>query len=87
MEYNVGVEMVVHVEDMDNFDNALKNIKGLNIDDAKIESVKEEDVGFGIKSIKLFILTLDKEGTMDKIENTVSSIPGITLEVTNVTRI
>ena len=87
MEYNVAVDIVVHVGDMDKFDDILSKFKGMSIQDAKLESVSVEDVGFGIKNIKLFILTFDKEGTMDRIENTVASVPGITYEVTNVTRI
>ncbi len=86
-EYNVAVEMTVHVEDMDKFDEVIDKLKSLNIDEAKIESIKEEDVGFGIKNIKLFVLTFDKEGTMDRIENKISEIPGTSLEITNVTRI
>lgn len=87
MDYNVAVEMIVRVEDMDSFDHVVEELKRLNINEAKVESIKEEDVGFGIKNVKLFILTIDKEGTMDKIEKAVSSIPGIKYDVTNVTRV
>ena len=88
MEYNTAVEMVVRVQDMEKFDEIKKKVESIQLDKVKVNSVSEEDVGFGIKNIKVVFLTVDEEGVMGRIEEAVKNIdPDISFDVTNITRV
>jgi translation elongation factor EF-1beta len=88
VEYNTAVEMVVRVQDMEKFDEIKKKVESIQLDKVKVNSVSEEDVGFGIKNIKVVFLTVDEEGVMGRIEEAVKNIdPDISFDVTNITRV
>jgi len=88
VDYNTAVEMVVRVQDMEKFDEIKKKVESIQLDKVKVNSVSEEDVGFGIKNIKVVFLTVDEEGVMGRIEEAVKNIdPDISFDVTNITRV
>ncbi|NMB78424.1 MAG: elongation factor 1-beta [Methanomicrobiales archaeon] len=42
-----------------------------------IQDVKEEPIGFGLKSIKFAAIVNDAGGETDNLEKTISTIPGV----------
>jgi elongation factor 1-beta len=42
-----------------------------------IQDVKEEPIGFGLKSIKFIAIVNDAGGETDKLEKSISAIPGV----------
>lgn len=42
-----------------------------------IQDIKEEPIGFGLKSIKFIAIVDDAGGETDRLEKTVSEIPGV----------
>jgi len=42
-----------------------------------IQDVKEEPIGFGLKSIKFIAIVNDAGGETDKLEKTLGEIPGV----------
>ncbi|CAC11706.1 conserved hypothetical protein [Thermoplasma acidophilum] len=54
-------------------DQVKRNIEGL----CSINRMDEVDIGFGLKYIKLEIIVQDKEGEIDRVENSISSIEGV----------
>ncbi|MCY0851645.1 MAG: elongation factor 1-beta [Thermoplasma acidophilum] len=54
-------------------DQVKKNIEGL----CSINRMEEVDIGFGLKYIKLEIIVQDKEGEIDRVENSISGIDGV----------
>ena len=43
----------------------------------KVNLTDVEEIGFGLKAIKLQIVVPDEEGRIDKVEGTIASIPGV----------
>ena len=55
---------------------------------AKVNKVWEEDVGFGIKVLKVNLLLNDSEGGMDQLEGKIREIKNVSeVEVEAVTRV
>ena len=42
-----------------------------------IQDIKEEPIGFGLKSIKFIAIVNDAGGETDRLEKTLSAIPGV----------
>ncbi|RME79463.1 MAG: elongation factor 1-beta [Methanobacteriota archaeon] len=80
---DVVVTVKVHVENPDNIDNVLGAIKEkLQVSDSAIE-----ELGFGIKVLKVAVMSSDAEGSPD-VEGIISSIDGVSsVEVESVTRV
>ncbi len=78
---DVAITYKVFLEDPGKAEDVLSRIKqAVNVKDAKIE-----DVGFGIKVLKLLVITPDKGGT-EEIDKKIQSIDGISeIEVESVT--
>ncbi len=54
----------------------------------KVREFKIEDIGFGIKALKILLLVDDKEGEVERVEQILSSIDKISsFEIENATRI
>lgn len=43
----------------------------------EVNKVSVEDIGFGIKALKVQVVVPDEEGKIDKVEQTISSISGV----------
>jgi translation elongation factor EF-1beta len=68
----VAVTFKVFVEDMSVFDAVKEELKK-----AGARSMQDEEVGFGIKTIKAMFIIPDGEGEIDKLEAKVSSLKGV----------
>jgi len=79
---NVVMVLNVNVSDQENISRISKEIKKkLNVSD-----LKEEDIGFGIKRLKIAVMLNDEEGS--NIEDILLSIDGISsVETESVTRV
>ena len=83
-EYNVAAELKVYVEDQSAMDSVKAGIEKI----AKVQNFAEEDVGFGIKVLKVTVLMMDSEGGMDKLEADIKAIDKVSqVEVGNVSRV
>ncbi len=60
--------------DMDLLD---KNIENKIRDICRINSVNQEEIGFGLKALMLQIIIPDEEGKIDKVESAISSIEDV----------
>ena len=43
----------------------------------EVNMVELQEIGFGLKAIKLQVIVPDEEGKLDKVEQTLSSIEGV----------
>lgn len=83
-EYNVSATFKIYVEDSQKMDTIKSSIERL----VKVQKFWEEDVGFGIKVLKASTLMNDSEGGMDKLEEAMKNVDGISqVEVEEVSRI
>jgi elongation factor 1-beta len=83
-ELNVAAQIKVYVDDPASMSKVKAGIEKL----AKVQKFWEEDVGFGIKVLKANLLLADSEGGMEKLEQEIRSIEGVSeLEVETVTRV
>lgn len=53
-----------------------KEIEGLELEPAKLQEIKIEDMAFGLKAIKVLYIMPDTGGT-DRIENAIKEIDGV----------
>lgn len=85
-EYNVALQMKVYLEDPSKIESVKTALNGLEL--AKVQNISEEDVGFGIKILKVVFLMNDAEGGADKLEEKVKGIENVSqVEVESVSRI
>ena len=85
-EYNVALQMKIYLEDPSKLESVKAAINGLQ--QVKVEKIREEDVGFGIKILKVVFLMNDAEGGADVLEEKVKSIENVSqVEVESVSRI
>jgi translation elongation factor EF-1beta len=83
-ELNVIAQLKIYVEDPAAIANVTDEVAKL----AKVQKSWEEDVGFGIKVLKVSLLLADSEGGMDALEDKIKSIDRVTnVEVENVGRV
>lgn len=84
MEYNVVAKLKIYVEDPQYIEEVKKNITQV----AKVSKIWEEDVGFGIKVLKVTFLLNDNAGGMNELEEKVSKLSHVSeYEVEEVGRI
>ncbi len=43
----------------------------------EVNKVELQEIGFGLKAIKLQVIVPDEEGKIDKVEQTISSVEGV----------
>lgn len=43
----------------------------------EINRVEIQEIGFGLKAVKIQVIVPDEEGRIDKVESTISSIEGV----------
>jgi len=78
---DVAITYKVFLEDPNKAEEVLNGIKQV----VKVKDAKIEDVGFGIKILKLLVITPDKGGT-EEIDKKIKGISGISeIEVESVT--
>lgn len=81
---NVAVSLKVFADDPAELESIKKAVGAF----AKIQYSKDEEIGFGIKILRITILVGDSEGGTDKLEQQIASIPHVSqVEVEKVTRI
>ncbi len=54
-------------------DEVVKKVKPL----CEVNNVEINEVGFGLKAIKLQVIVPDQEGKIDHVEQTISSVDGV----------
>lgn len=72
MANEVAVSMKVFVEDPSKTEEVLNEIGKI----VKVTNSKTEDIGFGIKALKIIFLMGDSGG-MDEIEEKIASVPNV----------
>ena len=83
-EYNVVAILKVYVDDPAAMDAVKADIEKL----AKVQEFKEEELGFGIKVLKVNLLMMDSEGGMDQMEEKIKNIDKVSqVEVESVGRV
>jgi translation elongation factor EF-1beta len=83
-EFNVAAQVKIYLDDMSQLDRVKKELDQV----AKVNKSSEEDVGFGIKVLKVNILLKDSEGGMDQLEGKIRNIKNVSeVEVEAVTRV
>ncbi len=79
---NVVVILDVNISDQDRIEEIKKEIKGK----LAVSDMREEEIGFGIKRLKIAVMANDEEGS--NIEDVLLSIEGISsVETVAVTRV
>ncbi len=58
-------------------DSLNKNIESRIKDICKINSVNQEEIGFGLKALMFQIIIPDEEGKIDKVESAISSVENV----------
>ncbi|MFH0884355.1 MAG: elongation factor 1-beta [Candidatus Micrarchaeota archaeon] len=83
-EYNVAARLKIYLDGPASLDGVKSGIEKLT----KVQRFWEEDVGFGIKVLKVNILMKDSEGGMEALESSIRNIKGVSeLEVEEVGRV
>ncbi len=72
MANEVAVSMKIFVEDQGKTEEVLNEIGKI----VKVTNSKTEDIGFGIKALKIIFLMGDSGG-MDEIEEKIASVPNV----------
>lgn len=72
-EYNVIANFKVYVDDPKKISDVKKKIESIS----KVYKFVEEDVGFGIKILRSFLMFKDDEGGIDQMEEKIRSIEGV----------
>lgn len=59
----------------------IEALKSKVVDDVKplceVNKVELQEIGFGLKAIKLQVIVPDEEGRIDKVEQAISSVEGV----------
>ncbi|MEK6981455.1 MAG: elongation factor 1-beta [Candidatus Micrarchaeota archaeon] len=84
ISYDVAVDLKIYLEDVTKINEVKIEVEKIG----KVQNMREEELGFGIKTLKLTILLNDSEGGMDAAEEKIKNIKYVSeLEVENITRI
>lgn len=84
MEYNVAATVKIYIEDQ----NAIPAVRSGLEKVAKINTIKEEDVGFGIKILRAVLLFNDEKGGLEELEEKIKTLPGVSeIQVEDVSRV
>ncbi|MBI5223787.1 hypothetical protein HY990_05180 [Candidatus Micrarchaeota archaeon] len=85
-EFDVAVSWKIYVENPEKIDAVKKQIE--NIPNMKINKIWEEEVGFGIKALKIIMLLPDSDGGMDALQEKIASFEGVSqAEVEDISRV
>ncbi len=83
-EFDVAAQVKIYLDDPSKMEQAKKDVETV----AKINKLWEEDIGFGIKILKVNFLLSDSDGGMDKLEESLRKINNVSeIEVEAVTRV
>ncbi len=83
-ELNVAAQLKIYIDDPKNYDNVKSNVAKI----AKVQKSWEEDIGFGIKILKVNLLMSDSEGEMDSVEKKIREVEHVSeVEVETITRV
>lgn len=83
-ELNVIAQLKIYVEDPASIPSVTDEVAKL----AKVQKSWEEDIGFGIKVLKVSLLLSDSEGVMDNLETKIKEIEKVSnVEVDSVERL
>lgn len=83
-DYNVAAQVKIYLDDPSQLERVKKDLDKV----AKVNKTWEEDVGFGIKVLKVNFLLIDSEGGMDQLESKLRNIKNVSeVEVEAVTRV
>jgi translation elongation factor EF-1beta len=83
-ELNVAAQIKIYVDDP----AALESVKAGIENIAKVQRATEEELGFGIKVLRVNLLLSDSEGGMDEIEEKIKALGHVTqVEVEEVGRV
>ena len=83
-ELNVVAQLKIYVEDPAAIPTVTDEVAKL----AKVRKSWEEDIGFGIKVLKVSLLLSDAEGVMDNLETKIKEIEKVSnVEVDSVERL
>ncbi len=84
VEYNVVAEIKIYVDDPEAMSSVKSEIEKL----AKVQKAVEEDVGFGIKALRVTVLFDDSQGGTEELSEKIKAIEHVSqVEVENVGRI
>ncbi len=61
----------MNIETLEN--GIVHKIKGI----CEVNKVTIDDIGFGIKALKIQVVVPDEEGKIDSVEQAISSVPGV----------
>lgn len=68
--------------DPEKIDSVEAAVKEVSVNDAKLQDMKREPIGFGIEVIKVGFIVPDKtDGIIPEIEKQLNAIDGLSLEV------
>lgn len=84
VEYNVAADIKIYLDNP----SKSKSVK-LELDKlVKVQVAKEEELGFGIKILKVTILMNDDQGGMDQLEEKIKSLENVSeVETENIRRV
>ena len=83
-ELNVAAQLKIYLDDSKNTESVKSGISKI----AKVQKSWEEDIGFGIKVLKVNLLMSDSEGGMEVVEKKIREIEHVSeVEVETVTRV
>ena len=83
-EFDVAADVKIFVEAPKHLESVKKAVQKI----AKVKQIKEEELGFGIKFLRVTLLLADSDGGMDQLEAKMMKIPNVSqVEVETVTRV
>ncbi|MBI5227816.1 hypothetical protein HY988_04480 [Candidatus Micrarchaeota archaeon] len=83
-ELNVAAQIKIYLDDPKASDEVKSNVGKI----AKVQKSWEEDIGFGIKVLKVNLLMSDSEGGMESVEKKIREVAHVSeVEVETVTRV
>ncbi|MEM2948709.1 MAG: hypothetical protein QXL47_02815 [Candidatus Anstonellales archaeon] len=79
----VAVTVKIFLEDVEKLEEIKKAVEKI----VKVAKSESEDIGFGLKALKI-VFVMDDAGGVDEIEQKLSSIPGVSqVQIEDVRRI
>ncbi len=84
VEYNVAADLKLYLEDSSKSESVKQELDKL----VKVQVAKEEELGFGIKILKVTVLMNDDQGGMDQLEEKIRSLDNVSeVETENIRRV
>ena len=83
-EFNVAAQVKIYLDDPSQMERVKTDLDKI----AKVNKMWEEDIGFGIKVLKVNLLLNDSEGGMEQLEGKIRDIKNVSeVEVEALTRV